>query len=121
MNETKETKRVYDREDAERMTPLLRSITRELRDRRAAIARSEHEARLARRQERHDEATAYESELSTHRRELRQVEKELARLGLAIDAENELRILIPSSDGAWAYEGMLDDTQFFRRLEDLPV
>lgn len=121
MNKIKDSKHVYDREDAERMTPLLRSITRELRDRRAAIARSEHEARLARRQELHDEATAYESELSTHRRELRQVEKELARLGLAIDAENELRILIPSSDGAWAYEGLLDDTQFYRRLEDLPV
>ena len=121
MTQTTATKRTFEREDAERMTPLLRSITRELRERRSAIARLRHEARQAKRSAREDEHARCEAELSTHRRELRQVEKELTRLGLEIDAENELRILIPSTDGAFAYEGLLDDTQFYRRLEDLPV
>ena len=115
-------KRTYDRESAERMTPLLRSITRELRERQRAIDLLQRDLSLAQREvTRHAEVPLLEAALAGQRRELRQVTKEVTRLGLALDAEHPLRILIPTADGAWAYEGVLDDTQFFRQLEGLPV
>lgn len=113
-------KKTYDLESAERMTPLLRSITKELRERRLATEIAEHELAMAKRAGDTDHAARLEAELSTHRRELRQVTKEVERLGLELDATSE-RILIPSADGAWAYEGNLGDTRFFQRLEDLPA
>jgi len=115
-------KKTYDREAAERMTPLLRSITRELLERRRAVDLLQHELSLEKRKPTSDRNTALlEAALSSQRRELRLVGKEVARLGLELDAEHPLRILIPTADGAWAYEGVLDDTQFFRQLEGLPV
>lgn len=116
-------KKLFDREAAERMTPLLRSITRELVDRRRAVDSLEHElgTRERSQDERKDEVLLQEAELATHRRELRQLEKEVGRLGLELDEDHPLRILIPSSGGAWTYEARLDDTQFYRRFKDASV
>jgi hypothetical protein len=115
-------KRLFDRQAAERMTPLLRSITQELVDRRRAVEALEQELAAQRSlDERSDAVLLREAELATHRRELRQLEKEVERLGLELDEDHPLRILIPSSGGAWAYEARLDDTQFYRPVTDAAV
>ena len=114
-------KRLFDRQAAERMTPLLRSITQELIDRRRAVDRLEQELAQGQPLERSEEVLLREAELATHRRELRQLEKEVERLGLEFDEDHPLRILIPSSGGAWAYEARLDDTQFYRPFTDAAV
>ena len=114
------SKRTYDRETDERMTPLLRSITRELCERRQAIPVLEHEFALARRQGNTEDASRHQAELSGHKRELRQITKELARLGLELDSENGPRILVPNSRGAWPYEAGLGDTLIFPRPAGVP-
>jgi hypothetical protein len=114
-------KRLFDRQAAERMTPLLRSITQELIDRRRAVDRLEQELVQEQPLERSEEVLLREAELATHRRELRQLEKEVERLGLQLDEDHPLQILIPSSGGAWAYEARLDDTQFYRPFTDAAV
>lgn len=91
----------YDHDQASRLVPLLRSITREMSERTHAI---EHlEARLRDTARTHgkdaDETLAVQAELSTQKRELRQARKELERLGCALDASHPLRILIPGADG----------------------
>lgn len=120
--------KTFARQDAERMMPLLRSIGREIRERTRTLARLEQElaarseAPLARDRGEHDAEThALESQLSLHRRELRRVEKELARLGCDLDLDHPLRILIPGVGGAWAYEGQLDDTSFRSVRQDSPA
>ena len=100
--------KTYEREDAERMMPLLRSIRREIKERTLAI----HALETRRLSAGPELAQSLDAELSTQRRELRQVTKELDRLGLAVDANDPLRILIPGAEGSWAYEGRLDDTSF---------
>jgi DNA-binding transcriptional ArsR family regulator len=100
--------KTYERKDAERMMPLVRSIGREIKERTRAIEALEQRHRAA-----SGELDAlFDAELSSQRRELRQVTNELERLGLSIDAKDPLRILIPGTGGSWAYEGQLDDTQF---------
>jgi hypothetical protein len=106
-------KKLFDREAAERMMPLLASIAQELVERRSAIDRLERE--IARAGADDDQALLLKAELATHLREIRQLDKEVARLGLALDEDHPLRILIPSSEGAWTYEPRLDDTRFYRR------
>jgi septal ring factor EnvC (AmiA/AmiB activator) len=110
----------FNRDDAERMMPLLRSIGRELRERtRAVTALEEHLAALSVNSSVHaQEMSTAESNLSTQRRELRRCENELAQLGCNVDADHPLRILIPSIDGALAYESKLDGTQFYRKPLD---
>jgi hypothetical protein len=107
-------KRLFDREAAERMMPLLASIAQELVERRSAIDRLEREIERAGRAD-EERVMLQRAELATHLREIRQLDKEVARLGLALDEDHPLRILIPSSEGAWTYEPRLDDTRFYRR------
>lgn len=81
------------------MLPLLRTIQREISERLEEISRLD--ARLAAFQStRHvheREIARVEAELATQRRELRQVSKELARLGVAFDPERPHRIVMPAS------------------------
>jgi len=107
--------KTFARQDAERMMPLLRSIGREIRERTSVLARLEAQLSLHTTRARRDaEVRALESQISLHRRELRRVNQELGHLGCDLDADHPLRILIPTPDGAWAYEGQLDDTNFRR-------
>jgi len=99
--------KTYEREDAERMMPLVRSIGREIKDRTRAIQALEYRRAVSG----GELAGSFDAELSMHRRELRQVTKELDRLGLSVDESDPLRILIPGASGSWACEG-LDDTRF---------
>ncbi|HVS17855.1 MAG TPA: hypothetical protein VMT18_04585 [Planctomycetota bacterium] len=92
------------------MLPLLRTIQVEINDRLEEIGKLEarqaafeptrhvHELELAR----------IESELSAQRRELRQVSKELARLGVAFDPEHPHRIVMPSGTKESARLGETD-------------
>ena len=114
-------KKTYALKDAERITPLLRSITRELQERRRAVELAEHERLLAQNAGDNELLIRIDAELASHKRELRGVTKELERLGLELDTEHALRILIPSEEGTWAYEGRLDGTRFYPRLEDAPA
>jgi hypothetical protein len=105
-----------------RMAPLLRSIAREIKERTRAIL--ELEARLASlggaRRAHREEAVAFESQLSAHRRELHAVEKELGRLGWTRDEQHPYRLLMRTSSGlalAWRPE----ETGFFRRAADSAV
>jgi DNA-binding transcriptional regulator/RsmH inhibitor MraZ len=114
------TAKRLNRDDADRMLPLLRSIGREIRERTKAVANlEEHLDALSINPNVHAQEVAQtEAQLSTHRRELRRCEREIHELGCNVDADDPLRILIPSTDGALAYEGKLDGTQFYRRPLD---
>jgi len=105
------------RKDAERLMPLLRSIGREMRERTKAIDHLELrlDALADARHAHGEEIASLESQLSNHRRELRRVENEVGQLGCNLDADHPLRIVIPAEGGALAYEGPLDDTQYYRR------
>jgi chromosome segregation ATPase len=107
----------FARKDAERLMPLLRSIGREMRERTKAIDSLEQrlEALSDSRRVHGEEIASLESQLSNHRRELRRIESEVGQLGCNLDADHPLRILIPAEGGALAFEGPLDDTQYYRR------
>jgi hypothetical protein len=87
------------RATAEQMLPLLRSISAEMQARTRAIERLEQQlATLAGAPVGDRDALRLaHSELATHRRELRAIEKELGRLGFSIDADNPWRIVGPGS------------------------
>lgn len=107
------TSRTYAMKEAERMLPLLRAIRRELRDRTYEAARLEA---LMQASPADPAALAQlESELSTHRRELRRAERELADLGCHIDLDRPVRIVVPSDQGDLAVDGELAKTTI-RRL-----
>ncbi|MBI5362781.1 MAG: DUF2203 family protein, partial [Planctomycetes bacterium] len=91
----------YDREKAERLVPLLRSITREIRERSEVIERLDRAIGGARGDARAGHAARWELRLVEHRRSLRDAERELEELGCTLDEDHPLRILIPGSNGAF--------------------
>jgi len=112
--------RIFERAEAERMAPLLQSLTLEFEERTRAIAGLE--ARLAsleghRAPAKMTEYGQVRSQLSNHSRELRNVRKEVERLGLVVDESQPPRIVVPGDGGDWIYEHSLDDTNFFRLEE----
>jgi chromosome segregation ATPase len=116
-------RRIYALKEAERIVPLLRSIGRELSTRRRAADELQKNldslAAPGRRASRREvwegtrRQTDLEAELATHLREIHGAEKELERLGCSLDEQHPLRILIPSPNGHWAFDGALDDTRFY--------
>jgi hypothetical protein len=101
---------------AERLLPLLRSVRREIRERTLEAARLEERIEaLVPRRVHVNEINTLESELSTHRRELRRIERELAELGCKQDGDRPLRILVPSPEGDLVVDGELTKTAI-RRL-----
>lgn len=111
-------RRAYALQDVERMVPLLRSIGREIKARHRAaesiLKRLETQrARPRRSNEDRTHTLGLEAELATHLRETRSAEKELERLGCRLDEQHPLRILIPSPNGDWAFDGHLDETRFY--------
>jgi hypothetical protein len=107
----------FDRSAAERLMPLLHSIGREMRERTREVDHLEQrlDSLSEMRQVHGEEVASLESQLSTHRRELRRIETELGHLGCHLDADHPLRIVIPSEGGTFAWEGRLADTQYYRR------
>jgi hypothetical protein len=107
--------RIYALKEAERIVPLLRSIGREISSRRrAADEIQKHlESIPDRLREEAPDKPNLEAELATHLREIHCAERELARLGCKLDEQHPLRILIPSPNGHWAFDGHLEDTRFY--------
>ena len=101
------------------MVPLVRSIVRELQDRRRSVRILEHrlEAFASTRSVHDGDIRTLQAELAIHRRELRRCEKELAILGCTVDVENPQRIVGPDSQELCG----LDDTQFRQRPIDSPA
>ena len=102
--------RAYERNDAQRLIPLLDAIFREVAERR-------HEVRLLEKQlvrckrdpssTSEDELTRLRARLALHRRELRMARKEFKRLGCVVDEHNPNRVLIAGKTGkgttSWAF------------------
>ena len=97
------TRHKYDQARAHRLVPLLRSITRELRERNAAIetleATIDQLKNTAERRGKRANLGELKSELASNRREARLARQELERLGCSLDLDHPLRVLIPGSDG----------------------
>ncbi|MCH2104440.1 MAG: DUF2203 family protein [Planctomycetes bacterium] len=113
--------KAYSYQGADELIPLLRSIQREVRERRDEILRLENTARVFKRRAKdHPRLASLQAELMTHRRELRMSERELERLGCALDGERPFRVLIPGDDGAiengFAWD--LGDTRVHAIVED---
>ena len=102
--------------DAERMLPLLRAIGQEIRERNRAIGDLERRiADLALASALHrDEITLLESELSTHRRELRGIEKEMSRLGCSYDMDDPHKLVVPGTEVSLALDASFGDTSFYQ-------
>ena len=103
----------------ERLTPLLRSIQREITERvqRMGVLTERLEAFASTRRAHAEDVAQLESELSTHRRELRRIEKELSRLGVQFDAENPRAVLTANAVGQ-AGGRHLEDTGFRPHMAD---
>lgn len=88
-------------EATERVAPLLRSIAVEIKERTRSVR--DLETRLqAFETTRHvhlDEVARIEADLSVHRRELRQAEKELHRLGWTVEDELPVRFVHRGRNG----------------------
>jgi len=96
--------RSYDHDGAERLIPLLRALGREIRERSDAINEAERAIRALRRsdlatRERRIREGFLLAEISTHKRELRQVNRELTRLGCLVDESDPSTVHIPGEDG----------------------
>jgi len=114
--------KTFERAEAERLAPLIRSVGTEIRDRTQAIARlTERLEALQPDAGRHGpEIGSLRSDLSRHLRRLTKVRKEVEQLGLWMDEAQPLRIVVPCADGDWIYDGRLDGTNFYQ-LESAPV
>ena len=110
-------KRTYVLKEAERIVPLLRSIGREIKARQRASDEMQKHLDTMRAAPKLNgnarSADQLEAQLAIHLRELRSAETELERLGCRLDVEHPLRILIPSPNGDWAFDGHLEDTTFY--------
>ena len=85
----------YDKHEPDPRLPLLRSIQTEIEERASLIVEVERRLEAFRSTPtiHGEDIHTLESDLSTHRRELRAVEKELARLGIDFDPEKPHAIL----------------------------
>lgn len=90
----------YDRDRATRLVPLLRSITREIRDRTRRVDALRRELELMHGGERSRRYRDRQAELSIQLRGLRLASVELERLGCSLDRGRPLRVLIPGDGGA---------------------
>ena len=91
----------YNRTLAVRLSPLLRSIAREMQERTRALNLLEHRMEMlaADPYPDRDETNNLVAEIATHKRELRQAEKELRNLGCSVVGTEPLAIRIPGRIG----------------------
>jgi len=98
---------------ADALSPLLRSIQREITERMLTLQASEErlEAFHSTRQVHPAEFARLQSEVSLQRRELRRIEGELARLGIRFDAEDP-RPIVAAPVALGGVELDLEDSGF---------
>ena len=103
--------------EADPRLPLLRAIQREVDERRRALCAAEDMLLALALAPRHhgEEIARLRSEVSLQRRELRQVARELGRLGIAFDAEDP-HTLVALDLAPEPAEGTLGETGFRRRI-----
>jgi hypothetical protein len=103
------------------MTPLLRSIAKEMVSRTVAVAELQARIRRARSDSDADQAklAADVAALSNHRRELRMVDKELERLGWGRDREQLMTFVQEEDEAGKISSWELQETGFYRS-PDLP-
>lgn len=87
------TKHHYRRDQLQSLLPLLRSITREIEERSAAL--TELEENLEALSGNPDETREVVAQIATHRRQLRLAQRELERLGCSIVGTTPLTVRIP--------------------------
>ncbi len=99
-------KNAYNYTGAERLIPLIRMIHREMRERSEAIRDLNIKLHQLRSNSAHSTPRARElaklniqADIASHKREIRFANKELERLGCAVDEENPFRVLIPGTNG----------------------
>jgi len=103
-------------EQAERLLPLLKSIAREVRDRKAAISFLEgriESLKLSPNLHAEDLRLA-EATLATERRALRHAEEELERLGCRLEEGDPERIVVGGPGQSYTFSWKLGDTQIHR-------
>lgn len=98
-----------------KLLPVLRSIARELRQRKAQIVTLEAlRSAFTKSPKIHGSDLANtDAELSIQRRELRRVEKELELLGCRVEEGEPLRIALPGEGRTYTFSWELDQTQFY--------
>lgn len=95
-------KKNYQREEAQRLLPLLEAITNEIRERSGEVRVLEGRERSLERDGHgrdSDELAHVTAKLASERRELRLAAEELERLGCFLDPAQPDRVLIPGTDG----------------------
>lgn len=100
---------------ATRMGPLLRSIAREISERRKAVAALEFEIESfgSTKAAHAEEIAVLESDLANHRRELRRVEKELSHLGWTVDEGHPMRMIRKGRQGGADMTWQPEQTGFY--------
>ena len=93
-------KRTYDLDQAQKLIPLLDSITVEVVERAQAIRDLSRELRRLRREDGPtEEILNLQADLSIQRRSLRHCTEELEALGCYVDEGHPLAVIIPGPDG----------------------
>lgn len=96
-------KYAYDRTRAKQLVPLLEAISAEIAERTVQIELLEQHAAALREgsetESNRRELMDLQAELAIHHREVRLAKKELEHLGCAVDESFPARILIPGRDG----------------------
>lgn len=90
-------KKAYDVNSAGRLIPFLEATHREIRERADQVRRLENRLRLLSEEER--AVSPVNSALSIHRREIREAQRDLQRLGCKVEEFGPFQVLIPGSDG----------------------
>jgi hypothetical protein len=96
----------YDRSRAERLVPLLASITREIQERQGELARLDRARQAVPPLDKTGREQRLELRIRELRQELRRSERELAVLGCTLDRQHPLRVLIPGGSGGFAFDGL---------------
>jgi hypothetical protein len=117
-------KQPHDRDDAQRLVPLLDSIFREVAERRREARILEKQLAAAKQagsaeDDDSDRLLELRAQLATQRRELRLAQKEFERLGCEVDEHNPNRVLILGPNGRQTFRWDAGDAAVQRILSDV--
>ena len=111
--------KTFKRAEAERMAPLLQSMTQEIRERARAVSKHERELKTLRAGGAPvwSEVGLLRAQVNTEQRGLKAVLQEAKGLGIAHDASQPPQLVVPCEGGDWIYSGTLEGTRFYRLEE----
>ena len=110
------TTKTYERAEAERMAPLLQSMTQEIRERARAVSQHEHELKVLRAggAPQWSDVGLLRAQVMTAKRGINAVLDEAKSMGISHDASQPPQLVVPCEGGDWIYSGSLDGTRFYR-------